>query len=65
MSNIQKLRNTSGGHVETRGMMEEELIHHFEGIMTEDQAEKKNDIEENTRLIPRVVTQMLLNPIDL
>jgi len=38
--NIYKLRNTNRSQVESRREMEEELVHHFKGIMMEDQGDR-------------------------
>ena len=68
-SNIHKLRKTNGGRAETREEIEEELFHHFKNVMTEDQANRKQDIERIMWLIPRVVTykhnEMLTKSIDI
>ena len=43
------------------------MVHHFEGIMMEDQGDRSQEISRITRLIPRLVTQdhneMLVKPI--
>ena len=68
-SNIHKLRKTHGGHEETRGDIEEELVQHFRNVMTEDQDDRQQGIEKITQHILRVVTEehneILPNNIDI
>ena len=56
-SKICKLRKTNGGHEETRGEIEEELVQQFKNLMIEDQDNRKKDIEKINHLILRLVTQ--------
>ena len=39
-SKIHKLRKADGNQVESRGEIEEELVHHFEEIMTKDRGDR-------------------------
>ena len=68
-SKIHKLRKKNGWCVDTRAEKEEELVKHFKNVMTEDQLNKKHDINKITRLAPMVVTQehneILIKPIEL
>ena len=56
-SKIHKLRKTHGGHEETRGDIEEELVQHFRNVMNENQDDRQHDIKKITQHISRVATQ--------
>ena len=55
--------------MDSKGEIEEQLVNHFEDIMTEDRGDRRQDINNTTRLIPRVITrennEMLVKPISM
>jgi len=42
---------------ETRGEVEEVLVDHFSNVLKEDRTDRRPDIDQITRLIPRVVSR--------
>ena len=64
---IQRLKTRAGNRVDTRREIEAELTQHFSEILREDGGDRSRDIEQITRLIPRLVTEenneMLNKPI--
>ena len=68
-SRIQRLKTRAGNIVETRREIEAELTQHFSEILREDGGDRSRDIEQITRLVPRLVTReknkMLNNPIGM
>ena len=68
-SRIQRLKTRAGNRVETRREIEAELTQHFFEILREDGGNRSQDIEQITRLVPRVVigenNEMLNNPIGM
>ena len=55
-SRIQRLKTRDGNIVETRREIEAELTQHFSEILREDKGDRSWDIEQITRLVPRLVT---------
>ena len=66
---IHKLRKDDGNKVESRGEIEEVLVHHFEEIMTEDRGDRSQEIAKITILTCRVITrehnEILVKPISM
>ena len=55
--------------MDTRREIETELTHYFSEILKEDVGERSREIEQITRLVPRMVTaennEMLIKPIEM
>ena len=68
-SRIQRLKTRAGNRVDTRREIEAELTQHFSETLREDGGDRSRDIEQNTRLVPRLVTgennEMLNKPIGM
>jgi len=66
---ILKIKDREGRLVESRGEVEEVLVDHFSNVLKEEGTDRSNDIDQITRLIPRVVTRehnaLLLKAISL
>ena len=68
-SKIYNLKNPNGTQVGTREEIDKDLVIHFKEIMTEDNIERKWDIDRITSLTPRSVSrednESLTKPISM